>query len=85
MVSIIFKCGELIYKGQIYGTGGAVSLFADNYFRNTPAGVILALVVNLITVQKTDQVSILFNGAGLSQVRKLGTFVGPGFQAPVKL
>ena len=63
MMNIILECSELVYKGQIYGTCRAISLLADNDFGNTPAGIIITLVINLITIKKADQVSILFNGA----------------------
>jgi len=76
MVSITFKCGELVYKGQINGACGTVTLFADDHLGNAPAGIVLALIVDLVPVQKTDQVRILLNRTGLAKVRKLGAFVG---------
>lgn len=61
----------------------AVSLFTNDDFSSTKISRIR--VVNFITVDKQDQISILLNSALFTQVRHDGPFVGPLLERSVEL
>ena len=55
-----FESRDAIKKSQPYRAGRPVSLLADDKFGNTLIGIILSLIVDFISINKTDQVGILF-------------------------
>src|SRR5690606_3260884 len=70
-------------EGQANRTNRTVTLFTNNNFSRAFIGRVR--VVDLVTVNKQDQVSILLNSAGFAQVTHYRTFVGALLQASVQL
>ena len=60
---VILKRGVFTKKGQFDHAGWTVTLFADNYFGQTPVWVVLGPIVDLVTVDEHDDVGILFDGS----------------------
>lgn len=78
------KGGVAVDENEFDGAGGAVTLLADDDLGDITVGVVLSLIVDGIPVNEEDDVGILLDGAGLTKVRKLRTFIGPVFKAPVE-
>ena len=57
----IIKTGELPHKAKLHRANRTISLFADNDLGD--AFILGILVVDLITVNKRDDVGILLDGA----------------------
>ena len=60
-----------------------VSVFADNDF-GEPL-VFCVLVVDLIAIDETDKVRILFNSPGFAEIPHFGALVGAGFDPAIQL
>jgi hypothetical protein len=78
-----FKTGQVLQEGQTDRACGAVTLFADDDFGHT--GIFGILVVVVVAVNEHDDVGILLDGAGLSQVTHHGAFVGALLNTSVQL
>ena len=83
-MGVIFKGCEFINEGEINSADRTVTLFADYNFGYAASRIIFTLVVDFIPIEETDNIGILLNGSGFTQVRQLGPFVWPGFQAAVQ-
>lgn len=68
----VFKRGVFVKERQLYCADRTVSLLAYNDLCHALLGIIVGLVVNLVPVYEHDDVGVLLNGPGLSQVCKLG-------------
>ena len=80
-----FESGDRIQKGQSHGAGRTVPLFADDKFGDAFIGIVLCFVVDLVAINKADDVGILLYGSRLPEVGKLGPLVGAIFKAAVEL
>jgi hypothetical protein len=58
-----------------------VTIFRNDYFGF--AGILGVRVINLVSVNKHDQVGILLDSAGLPKITRLWAMVGSGICTPV--
>ena len=79
----IVKFAEFAGKDQRDFAGGAVTVFADDAFGH--AFFVGIGVVVFITIHEHNQVGILFDGTGFTQVGHHGAFVGAGFNSTRQL
>src|SRR5690606_42085361 len=79
----ITKAGILTFECQTHGTNRAVTLFADNDFGG--ASFFRFLVINLIPVNKHDQVGILLDPPRFTQAGRYRAFVWTVLQRSVEL
>ncbi len=49
-MGVIFKGSEFVNKGEVNGTGGSISLFADNHLCNASPGIIFTFIIDFIPV-----------------------------------
>jgi hypothetical protein len=57
----VLKGGIAADKGELHGAGGAVALLADDQFGQPFFGVIFSFVIDLVAVDETANVGVLFN------------------------
>src|SRR6185369_13610971 len=72
------KLGKLIEEGEIDCVGWAVALFRNDQLGNVL--VLIAAVIDLFTINESNEIGVLFDGARLTQVGKLRTMVGAVFR-----
>ena len=76
----IFETHILFDEGELHRAHGTVALFGDHHIGN--ALILFGGVLIFLAHQQDHQVSILFDGAGFTQIRKLRFVVLPGFHGP---
>ena len=79
----VHKPCELRPPAQVYGANGAVTLFGNNDLRHI--GRICVFIIIIVPIQEHDHVRVLLDGSRLTQVRKHGPVVRPGFAGTGKL
>src|SRR3954469_2889818 len=80
----VFEAGVGFVEDQPdVGAGGAVAVFADEQVGFAGAGAVGVVVV--LAVEEADQVGVVFDVAGFSEVGHAGFFVGAVFDVAVEL
>src|SRR5699024_6770083 len=75
----IFKARIFADKRHMHSTDRSVTLLADNQL-GKPLVVGVIGIIDFITIDESDQVGILLDGTGLTQIRHHRPFVGALFQ-----
>src|SRR5712671_891763 len=73
-VGHVGKTGGIVQECQVEAADGTVALFGDDDLSFASEGWIV-LFVNLFAEDKHDEVGVLLDGAGLTQIGKLGPMV----------
>jgi hypothetical protein len=82
----VLKTGKFVKKVKLNGAGRTMTLFSDDdlcLVAVLDSRVLLGIV--LLAVKKDDHISILFDGARLTKIRKLGAVPHPAVHLPVQL
>jgi hypothetical protein len=76
------ETGDLLLKGQLEEPGRAVSLLGQNDFGHVLVFV-CGRMIDLVSIDESDDIRILFDGTTFPQIRQLRPLVGPIFHLPV--
>src|SRR3989442_11402904 len=64
-----FKAGKFAQKRKLYSAGGTIALLCNDQFGK--AGIFVRRFVNFFAVDEHDQIRILLDRAGFTQIREL--------------
>src|SRR3990167_11242194 len=81
----IGKPGLLAQERQLHHASRAVPLLGDDQLRDAGVGTVRVAAIDLVPVDQQDDVAILFQRAGLAQVRELRPMVTPELGRPGQL
>ena len=80
---IAVEAGVTTLESQTHAADGAVALLADDDLGDALGGAVG--IVNLVTVNEADQIGVLLDRAGFSQIRHDGPFIPALFQTAIEL
>src|SRR5690348_8882610 len=81
---VVLETSILSDEGQGDRAGGPIALFLNNDFRFA-FDVLVAFVIDLFAVNEHDDISILLDGAGFSEIRHLRLSASAIFDFSIKL
>ena len=77
------KAGLSSVKGESHGSRWAISMFPEDNLRES--FLICFWIIDFVSVDEHDDIRVLFDGTGFTEITELRAFVGSIFEASIQL